>query len=210
MKTKLFGLILAGLVLIGGAAQAAVLSVTGGDATQTLGAAFSLNATTGLSAGSPITVFNAGNAGSGGLSVAGSPGKLTFEFLGSEAGFIDAFYVNSVLTFLNTVTPVGATSTVFQGPGLINLVATTSGGGIPGSAANGGPITGALSLAYAAITDTSLILLFEDGAGVDHDDLAVRVTVSQVPLPAAAWLLISAVLGLVSFARIRRSGTQTA
>jgi hypothetical protein len=31
-----------------------------------------------------------------------------------------------------------------------------------------------------------------------------------VPLPAAAWLLLSAILGLVSFARIRRKETPAA
>jgi hypothetical protein len=53
-------------------------------------------------------------------------------------------------------------------------------------------------------------VLFDDsGSGHDFDDLAVKISVSAVPLPAAAWLLISAILGLVSFSRIRRNRPQT-
>ncbi len=46
-------------------------------------------------------------------------------------------------------------------------------------------------------------------ANVQHpssgNDALVEVSVSAVPVPAAAWLLGSAFLGLVGFARARRS-----
>ena len=51
----------------------------------------------------------------------------------------------------------------------------------------------------------SFIALFNDGGtDGDFDDFAVKISVSPVPLPPAVWLFISAILGLVSFTRIRR------
>ena len=86
------------------------------------------------------------------------------------------------------------------------------GGGSGGTATNGGPIDAPLLIAFANLGDNSFLAMFNDGGGpdADFDDLVVRVSVSQVPLPPAVWLLLSAVLGLVSFARIRRKGPQTA
>jgi hypothetical protein len=202
---KLLTLALAGF-LLAGPASAAVLSVGGGSA-GVLNGNFSLGAETGLASGDPIVRFDSVNAASGGLSMLEGPGKLTFEYLGSEAGYNNAFYLGGALAFLNKTTVVGTTATVFQNTdGLIDFTATTTGGGVPAAAVNGGPITGPLLLGYSALADNSLILLFGDGYGdLDLDDLAVRVSVSEVPLPAAAWLLISAIMGLVSVGKVRRA-----
>lgn len=210
IKIKFLGLILAGIVLVAGSAQAALLSVTGGDNTQTIDASFSLGAETGLALGAPLIAFDTANAGSGGLSLTG-PGKLTFEFLGSEASFTNTLQVAGGEIFSNVGTLAGATSSIAFPAGLVDFLLTTTGNG-GASAANGGPITAPLSFAFAAISDTSLILLFDDGGfgDKDLDDFAVRVSVSQVPLPAAVWLLLSAMLGLVSFSRIRRNDAGTA
>lgn len=210
MKIRFLGLILAGMVLVAGSAQAALLSVTGGDNTQTIDGTFSLGAETGLALGAPLIAFNTANAASGGLSLTG-PGKLTFEFLGSEATFTNTFQVGGGELFSNASTAPGSTSSIALPAGLVDFLLTTSGAG-GGSAKNGGPITSPLAFAFAAISDSSVILLFDDGGfgDKDLDDFAVKISVSQVPLPAAVWLMLSALLGLVSFSRIRRSGATTA
>jgi hypothetical protein len=207
MKIKFLGLILAGMVLVAGSAQAALLSVTGGDNTQTIDASFSLGAETGLALGAPLTAFNTANAGSGGLSLSG-PGKLTFEFLGSEANFTNTFEVAGGQIFSNLSSLLGDTAELSLPGGLLEFALLTSGGGTPRAGVNGGPISAGVAFAFAAISDTSVVLLFDDGGfgDKDLDDFAVKISVSQVPLPAAVWLMLSALLGLVSFARIRRTG----
>ena len=209
MKIKIIGLMVAGIMLAAGSAQAAVLSVTGGGAS-TIPSGFDLGPETGLSSGDPILIFDSADPNGVGL-VLNEGDTLTFEFLGSESQFVNSFAAGGNNLFSTDSTPVGTTAQVAFGPGIDFLVefVLTSGGG--GSAANGGPITPGLSFAFAAITDTSVIVLFDDGGFfTDYDDMAIRISVSQVPLPPAVWLLISAILGLVSFSRIRRKDTQAA
>lgn len=211
MKIKVLGLIFAGMVLAAGSAQAAVLSVTGGDGTRTIDNTFSLGAETGLALGAPLIAFDSTNALSGGLSLSG-PGKLTFEFLGSEAVFANTLQVSGGEIFANNGgTAPGSTASFSLPGGFVDFLLTTAGGS-GGSARNNGPITSPLAFAFASISDSSVILLFDDGASGDRDldDFAVKISVSQVPLPAAVWLMLSALLGLVSFSRIRRTGATTA
>ena len=60
----------------------------------------------------------------------------------------------------------------------------------------------ALSLAVAAISDSSMYLMLGDGYGdVDFDDMVVRVDVSAVPLPATVWLFGTALLGFIGISR---------
>jgi hypothetical protein len=161
-----------------------------------------------VSTGDPITIYSSGDTG--GLELAGGNATLNVEYLGSEAAFLNTF--NFVpIAYSNAATPVGTTSQVDAATGILPFSFVTNGNG-GGVAFNGGPINPGLSIAFAALNDGSFLALFNDGGGgdFDYDDLAVRISVSQVPLPAAAWLLISAILGLVACARIRRTGTQTA
>jgi hypothetical protein len=212
MKTKLFGLILAALMLVGASAQAAVLSLSGGSGT-TIPGNFNTGAfppIPGIVTGTPITEFSFGSVG--GLSVSG-PANITFQYLGKDADFHNTFSLGAQL-FSTTTSVVGDTQQVAAGGGLIPFIFHTSGGGFPLSATNGGPIAFGISIAFADLHDGTFLALFNDGGGSpddrDFNDMIVRVSVSAVPLPAAAWLLISAVLGLVSFSRIRRSGAQSA
>jgi len=213
MKFKCLGLMFAGILFVAAPVQAApVLNVSGGTNT-TIGAAiggsgFDLGAETGLGNGSAISVFDSISGGAPGLSVS-EAAKVTFEFLGSEAGFTNTFTAPAG-SFTNIPAPGTTLFSANVVAGLVDFVLSTTGGG-GGSATNGGAISPNLSYAISVVDATTVIVLFDDGGvATDFDDLAVKVSVSQVPLPAAAWLLISAILGLVSFARIRRNGAQTA
>jgi hypothetical protein len=176
-----------------------------------LGPSFDSSASMGLlSNGDSITIYS-------GPAIAGTVGGLTLdsavdlkvEYLGKEAGFTNIFHYNADL-FTTGVTAPGTSVTIAgAAAGILPFFFQTSGGGVPGSAENGGPIAANLQIAFAALGDGSFIALYDDGgAGTDFDDMAVRISV--VPLPAAAWLLISALLGLVSFSRIRRKEAQAA
>lgn len=211
MRLKLLGLILTGLVLIGGTAQAALLSLSGlGGTSSNLPGTF--GSVLGVTTGSPIVEYGPADVGSG-LSLSG-PATLTFEYLGFNAGFSNSFGSGGSTLFTTAASAVGNTAQINAGTGLVPFFFHTSGGGTPATANNGGSITSPLSIAFADLHDGSFLALFNDGGGnptddKDFNDMIVRVSVSPVPLPAAAWLLISAVLGLVSFSRIRRRGPQT-
>jgi hypothetical protein len=213
MKTKFLGLICAGLMLIAGSAQAAVLSLdptnsTGGN----LAGNFDSAASGGLvSSGQAITIYSGPviAGGVGGLQL-DSSADLNVEYLGKEAGFTNIFHLGGDL-FDTSVTVPPVTQTVLGvASGIIPFLFQSSGGGGL-SAENGGPIPAGLEIAFANLGDGSFLALFNDpGSDVDYDDMVVRISVSQVPLPAAAWLLISAILGLVSFSRVRRGQSQVA
>jgi hypothetical protein len=210
MKTKFFGLILGGLMLIAGSAQAAVLSL---DLTGSSSAPLPGNFNPGGFPGSivlpgTITIYDspAIAGGVGGLQL-DTGAKLTFEYLGKEAGFSNTFDFGGDL-FNTDTSAVGDSVQANALAGIIPFLFHTS----ALTAQNGGPVAAGISIAFADLGDGSFLAMFNDGGGgdFDFDDLVVRVSVSAVPLPAAAWLLISAILGLVSFSRVRRSGPQTA
>jgi hypothetical protein len=199
-------------VSIANPAAAMTLSVIGGDTTQDIPADFDLTAETLLAIGSDLTVFNSGNDGGGvGLQL-DSAATLTYTLLGSEAGNKNVLHSlaglgASVLgPLFDNGDPDGTFATVsYTSGGFLPFFVGTDG---PVTATNAGTINGALSIAYAGLNVAGVnevILLFGDGAGdSDFDDLAVRIAVNPVPLPAAVWLFLSAILGLVSFTRIRR------
>jgi len=163
---------------------------------------------TGLNAAtSPIQFYDNASTGAPGLSLSGAA-KVTFEFLGKEAEFLNTFNVFGN-TFTNGTTAPGESFSVDLAGGAVPFTFTSL--GIGRTAINNGGIESPLAFAIAVLDASTVILLFDDsGTNIDLDDMAIKVSVSQVPLPAAAWLLISAILGLVSFSRIRRSGATTA
>lgn len=203
--TRLVAVIATAMLLAGsfvGSARAMTLTLDAGGIPGVIPAVgFSLGGETGLSAGDAITIFD-GTTGGAGLQL-DSPASVVFTFLGSEAGDTNTFEVNGS-TIFDQSDAVGATTSIDLLGGLLPFLFTTSGAG--GTAANGSPFGGSLSIAFAALGDGSFIALFGDGSGdSDRDDFAVKIAVSAVPLPPAVWLFISAILGLVSFARIRRT-----
>jgi len=209
MKIKFLGLMIAGMMLAAAPVQAAVLSVLGGTPGVTIASVTDSpfdGVGTGLTETSLVTHFPAGSTPNFGLFLS-EAANITFEFLGKEAVFLNTFNVGAN-TFKNGTTAPGTSFNYDLSAGALPFYFTSLGAGK--LAINNVLIQTPLAFAIAVLDDTSVILLFDDGAlGIDLDDMAVKVSVSQVPLPATAWLLISAVLGLVTFSRIRRGGTQT-
>ena len=212
MKIKFLGLVFAGIIMASATAQAApVLTVTGGVATTIGGASdtpFDLNATTGLNSGSSIQLYNSSDTPAFGLGVSENA-KVTYTYLGKEASFTNTFTTGAGSFSTDGTNSVGDSFSTTSLAGFLDFIL---GSGDGGSAINNVSVTSPVQFAIAVLSDTSVILLLDDGGtGTDFDDIAVRVDVSQVPLPPAVWLLISAILGLVSFTRIRRNGgAQTA
>jgi hypothetical protein len=206
MKLKLIGLALAGAMFIASPASAMVLSLTGGTS-EPFPTGFNPSGFPAIALPGTVTVYGGGDNGFG-LNLS-SAATLNFEYLGKEGTFSNTFDLGG--TLFTTASIVGSTASAAVGGGLVPFTFTTTGGG-GASATNGGPIASNLSIAFANLGDGSFLAMFNDGGGpdADFDDLVVKVSVSQVPLPAAVWLLLSAVMGLVSFSTIRRRGSQTA
>jgi len=183
-----------------GSARAMTLSLDAGGIAGTIPlSGFSLTAETGLSGGDPITIFDS-TTGAAGLQLS-SPAQVEFTFLGIEADATNAFDVLGGEVFTGGSAP-GISSTFGLAGGLLDFAFRST---IGGTAANGA-IAAGISIAFADLGDGSFIALFNDGGtDGDFDDFAVKIAVSPVPLPPAVWLFISAILGLVSFTRIRRT-----
>ena len=168
--------------------------------------------------GSPIGTILNGESALFGRDVAGGTGvaiedQWDFTIGGSSQSsiFVDLTNVNTLDPAGTVFNILGLTLELFAGtaPGVLNLgvpigtigpVASTS----PPSPSSSGILTqiGGLSPGnyYFQITGTT------SGSDGGQYDVQIRAT----PLPAAIWLLMSALLGLVSFSRIRRSSSEAA
>lgn len=173
-------------------------------------------------AGNMAALWGAGNVGYGVLSsvTTGTNEVLTFTRWGSESGYVNTFTAtNGVDTksFKESADPwaCGITSCgdselreftmSFSGTLASDAFKFTSNKGAPASLGQTGmglyyDLTGSSMYAFLAYDD--------DGAGPDdnHDDFLVKVrardlTVTAVPLPAAAWLFLSALGGFVALGR---------
>jgi hypothetical protein len=144
------------------------------------------------------------------------PAKVTFTYLGEEAGFNNSFSIfsGSQVLFKNNKngSAFGATATMlFAKGGFLDFgYATDGGAGAEGAIANNGVASGrpGLSIAYSALfnADRSVITLFGDDTGdSDNDDLGVRIDVTPVPLPAAGWMLLAGLGALGAAARRSRA-----
>ncbi|GAA0300995.1 VPLPA-CTERM sorting domain-containing protein [Rhodovulum strictum] len=156
---------------------------------------------------------------------------LTFDFLGSEAGFNNSFWFNGVELFatggntnswctVDCTVPLASVSVGGLSTGLLDFKFVTP----VGEAVNGSnpdnttPTVPNFFLSFdganpKAGSGTSVVLWLDDG-GADgddnHDDMAVRIridngSISAVPLPAAGWLLIAGLGGLGVVARRKKS-----
>ncbi|ABG30315.1 VPLPA-CTERM sorting domain-containing protein [Roseobacter denitrificans] len=152
---------------------------------------------------------------SNGLSITGGPAKVTFTYLGFEAGNTNFSANVGGTLFTNKGTgasTVNATATVNQ---LIDgLVAFSFGTTIPTASAgeifnNAGanPASANYAIGYKAISATSYYVLFDDIASGDRDfdDMAMRIDIAPVPLPAAGFMLLAGIGGLAAMKRRKKS-----
>ncbi len=155
---------------------------------------------------------------------------LTFDYIGAEAGWANTF-ATSFNSFNNSGFSDQADFTGVQAvAGLIDFTFTT--GGKNGTVANGAnnPVrtetapgsnrdVPSFLLAYLVANGTGgyeltdiatnkVLILFDDGGGGrddNHDDMGIIVT--AMPVPGAAWLFGSGLLGLLGVGYSRRSKT---
>ncbi len=180
-----------------------------------------------------LSIFNSSSNGQNrGLAIDGLAGlasvTIQFTYFGSEAGFFNLAFEDSNggmdLIFDETAaigSTVQRTFTVDQlggAPALLPFVFQTSQG--TKRADNRGNIDGQLELAFLDIIDlnalgfpnASTIAFFGDGGGgfdKDLDDLVIGIgvaSVTAVPVPPAAILLLSGLFGLGALKRLRRGG----
>jgi hypothetical protein len=162
------------------------------------------------------------------LTLLGQDVFLRIDFLGSESAGVNSFYFQGVELFKttagsNSFSNSGLSTKYFSGlsSGLLNFFFS----GSSGTAANGSNPDGGLGIAVGpnffttfdngetSRSGKSFTLWFEDynfegGAGPDndYDDMAIRMTISDVnlapvPVPAAGFLMLGA---LCAFGLVKR------
>ncbi|MBE7637101.1 hypothetical protein GUA87_09625 [Sneathiella sp. P13V-1] len=224
MLKKLMISAVVGALSLGAAtiASAATLSVSGGS-NATLGSNFDLNATTGLSNGDSVKLFDGTwfngvpNTDPGGLVLDGAPAQLKFEYLGSEAGDENRTIFTQgtdEILFNNKTSSVGdSVIKTVNANGLVPFAFENDNGRLcfifcidlgEDQAPNTGDIDWGLSLAFYQVNPGEVIALFGDGSGdADFDDMAIRISV--VPLPPAVALFAGALFGLGWLSRRRKA-----
>jgi hypothetical protein len=184
------------------AASAATLSIDGGTGVNLPGS-YSLS---GLGGGPSVgdLVMNFVGLG-GGLKLDG-PAKITFTFIGKEAGFSNtAVELIGGGVLLDSIAGATISFTQMAG-GFVDFMFVTN--GLGGQSIRNGGVSSHpdLDMAFSSISNygQSVYALFGDGGGGndnDLDDMLVKIDVAAVPVPAAGLLLMGALGGLAALRR---------
>jgi hypothetical protein len=123
------------------------------------------------------------------------PTKVTFSYIGSEAGYQNVFEVAGTGYFDNKAASNPSFS-LDLGAGNVSLAFSTA--SPAGTATNGATSGYYASIAFYQVSPTLVYALFNDRSqsDKDYDDMVVRLEIAPVPLPAAAFLLMGALVGL--------------
>lgn len=220
VKKNIMFVVLFGLINLMGmtAVHAASFSINGGVST-TLNEDFDLWEETGLSIESIGYSFDSENDGrETGLTLSGAATEVSFTFLGSEAdadNYSFATQAGDEINFDSNTSEFGDTETLtFLDDGLLSFNFLTyeetchwfwGCSNEKRLASNDGLIDGDLSILFFQENAHSIIALFGDGRGDnDYDDMAVRISVTAVPLPPSLLLFGGALLGLGWVARKKK------
>lgn len=227
MKYKTFAAAaVAGMILAAGAVQAASLKLVDGGVAGGFAAGVIPGGTAGNELLGPLGLPNplGGFFGSA-VELVGS-GKITVEFFGWEAGFKNDFNFGGVELFttngvggVNVGFPIGTfTSGLLAGGGgtLLDFSFDVTNGGSPtNTIVNGSENTGGIRDFFASVdgapaaTMGSAVWLFLDDGGSkaddNHDDMAIRLSVTPVPVPAAGFLLLAGLGGLAAMKRRKKA-----
>lgn len=140
---------------------------------------------------------------------------VTYTYLGSEAGNTNYSLVMGGQQFFNkggSASSIGDSVQVLQeGAGLLSFgfgtSAPLSSAGEIYNDAVADPIDANYAIGYRMIDENSFYVLFDDIAAGDRDfdDIAMRVDVAAIPLPAGAVLLLSALFGAGALRRRQKT-----
>jgi hypothetical protein len=160
--------------------------------------------------GQPASVTGTYTTGDLGTLVALTGGVFSATYLGQESGYVNQFKfldINGITLTENDA--LGKTISMDVNAGVVGFKFWDSQGAY---VQNGGPNSSvwASFAILAAQCNTygcfDYVLGFNDGytGDADYDDFVVGVNLAPVPLPAAGWMFLSALVGFVSMSNRRK------